>query len=418
MENQFNLNRTKLIELMENKSILLLNSGKAPHKTTDQYFPYLPHKSFYYLTGIEEENCQLVIIKGEVSSDTYLFIEETTEFMRLWVGEKMSAKEASTISDINIKNIKYNKDFSNFFKGIMSYARGSVIEVPNSLYLDLYRVKPTIEPVALNQFQEILKVYKELNILNINKHLSLVRMFKYKEEIEKLQTAISITNKGLKRIMKELSNRDNEYQIEADFNHEITLNGADGLGFNTILASGDNGTVLHYEDNNSPLEDGKLLLCDLGALKNNYGADISRTYPINGKYSERQKQIYEIVLQTNKKSIEFVKPGITWKELNDFARNLLIKGCKEIGLIKEDKEITKYYYHTIGHFLGLDTHDIGHYNLKIAEGMVITIEPGLYIKEEGIGIRIEDDILVTKDGRLNLSKEIIKEICDIEKFMK
>ena len=158
------------------------------------------------------------------------------------------------------------------------------------------------------------------------------------------------------------------------------------------------------------------MLFDLGSLYNNYGSDISRTYPLSGKFNERQKILYEIVLKANKESIKFVKPGITWKELNKFGKDILISECKKIGLIKDDAEINKYYFHSIGHFLGLDTHDVGQYDLVLSEGMVITIEPGLYIKEEGIGIRIEDDILVTKDGYKNISKDIVKSVVEIEEL--
>ena len=155
----------------------------------------------------------------------------------------------------------------------------------------------------------------------------------------------------------------------------------------------------------------------MGSLYNNYGSDISRTYPLSGKFSDRQKVIYEIVLKANKEAIKLIKPGLSWKELNKFAKDILIEECKNIGLIENDLDISKYYYHSIGHFLGLDTHDVGQYDMVLSEGMIITIEPGLYIKEEGIGIRIEDNILITKDGAVNLSKDIIKEVKDIEEYL-
>ena len=259
--------------------------------------------------------------------------------------------------------------------------------------------------------------YKELKFLNVNEQISYLRMFKSEFEVNNLKKAIDITKIGLDRIMDSLKTRNNEFQLEADFLHQIVLEGSAGNSFDTIAASGKNATVLHYEDNNCELNSGDMILFDLGALYNNYGSDISRTYPINGTFSERQKILYEIVLKVNKESIKYVKPGITWKELNKFAKDLLINECKKIGLIENDEDITKYYYHSIGHFLGLDVHDVGHYELDLIEGMVITIEPGLYIKEEGIGIRIEDDILITKNGCINLSKNIIKEVKDIEEYL-
>lgn len=329
----------------------------------------------------------------------------------------MSKEEASAKCGIPVKNIFYLSQFEGFIDSVMGYKRGRDERVPHTLYLDLYRHKPMKRALSLNIFDKIVTMYKELDVKNVNEHLSYLRMFKDQYEINEMKAAIDITDKGLKRIMKELPNRDNEHQLEADFLHEITLNGATTNSFNTIAANGENATVLHYEDNNAPLDREALILFDLGALYNNYGSDISRTFPVSGKFSDRQKEIYNIVLETNKKTIEFLKPGVTWKEFNEFAKDILATRCQEIGLIKEKEDITKYYYHSIGHFLGLDVHDVGHYNEALQEGMIVTVEPGLYIKEEGIGIRIEDDVLITKDGALILSKQIIKEIDEIEEFM-
>lgn len=418
MENMYQNNRIEFIKKIKNGSVALFESGCAPHKTTDQYYHYTTNRNFYFLTGLNEENLKLMIVKGETQTYTFLFIEKTTDYMKQWVGEAISKEEASLVTGIPVTKVYYHDQFDQIFRSLMTYARGLGIKPPRHLYLDLYRVKPTIPPIALDQFKEVLSIYPEMRVLNANEYLSFQRMFKSNDEVADLKKAIDMTNNGLNRIMNALKTRDNEQQIEADFLHEISLQGSRGNSFNTIAASGVNATVLHYENNNGPLHKGELLLCDLGALHNNYASDISRTYPISGTYTARQKELYEIVLKANKESIQYLRPGLTWKELNKFAKDILISECKRIGLIEEDAEISKYYYHSIGHFLGLDVHDVGQYDKVLAEGMVITIEPGLYIKEEGIGIRIEDDILITKDGSINLSKDIIKEIVDIEAYMK
>lgn len=418
MENTYQNNRTAFITVMNSESVSLFDSGSAPHKTTDQYYHYTTNRNFYYLTGLNEENVKLMIVKGNTQTYTFLFIEETTEYMKQWVGESITKEEASLVTGIPVTKIYYHDQFNQIFRSLMTYARGLGIKPPRNLYLDLYRVKHTIQPIALEAFKDIISTYPELNILNANEFLSFQRMYKNKEEISSLEKAIDMTRHGLNRVMDALKIRNNEQQIEADFLHEISLQGSQGNSFNTIAASGVNATVLHYENNNGPLHKGDLLLCDLGALNKNYCSDISRTYPISGKFTPRQKEIYEIVLKANKESIAYLKPGITWKALNKFAKDILIRECKKIGLIKTDDEINKYYYHSIGHFLGLDVHDVGQYDKEISEGMVITIEPGLYIKEEGIGVRIEDDILITKEGSRNLSKDIIKEIVDIEAYMR
>jgi len=417
MENKYKRNRDNLINRIKESSVVILDSGKAMHKTYDQFHPYTPNRNFYYITGLSEPNIKLMIVKGKNKSFSMLFIEETTEYMKQWLGENITKEKASEITGIEISKIQYLDKFEQLFRSLMTYGRGLNVSPPMNLYMDLYRVNTKEEPVSHLQFKFVLDKYKELNIKNVNEHISYLRMFKSSSEITKLEKAISFTKNGLDRLMTNLKTRNNEFELEADFLHQIRLQGSEGVSFDTIAASGKNATVLHYEDNNSDLIDNDLILFDLGALNANYGADISRTYPINGKYSERQKILYEIVLKTNKETIEFVKPGITWKELNKFAKDILTKECLNIGLIEKEEQISKYYYHSIGHLLGLDVHDVGKYELPLKEGMIITIEPGLYISEEGIGIRIEDDILITKNGCRNLSKDIIKEVNEIEEYL-
>ncbi|PAT01605.1 hypothetical protein CI105_05905 [Candidatus Izimaplasma bacterium ZiA1] len=416
MNNTYKENRKKLFERMSDNSMLILFSGQEPHRTLDQFYKYTPNRNFYFLTGLNEPKCKLLMIKSKDKTFEYLFIEETTEYMRQWVGEAISKEEVAKISEVD--KVLYLSEFENTIRSLMTYGRGLGVKPPKKLYLDLYRVTPTAKPIALTYADFIIGNFKELKIKNANEHISYLRMFKSDFEVSEISKAIEYTKAGLERLMSALKFRTNEQQLEADFLHEISLLGSEGNSFDTIAANGGNATVLHYINNNDELKQGNMVLLDLGALHNNYASDITRTYPINGKYTDRQKVIYDIVLKVNKESIKFIKPGISWNELNKFAKDLLIKETKAIGLIKEDAEINKYYYHSIGHFLGLDVHDVGQYDLVLEEGMVLTIEPGLYIKEEGIGVRIEDDILVTKDGHLNLSKDIIKETKDIEEFMK
>ena len=209
-----------------------------------------------------------------------------------------------------------------------------------------------------------------------------------------------------------------EYQLETYFDQYIKYNGQKDVSFKTIAATGINATVLHYTTNDTILKEDELILFDLGCRTDLYISDISRTFPVNGKFTERQKEVYEKVLDVNKKCIKFLKAGVTWKEYNDYARYLLAEACIELGLIEDKKDVVKYYMHSIGHSIGLDTHDPSLNYLPITEGMTLTVEPGLYIEEEKIGIRIEDDVLITKDGCINLSENIIKEVNDIEKFMK
>lgn len=407
--------REKLYELLETESVTLLYAGKAPHKSTDQSYPYTPQRNFFYLTNLNEPNMILMMLKGKTENKTFLFIEENTDHIIKWEGANMEKNEAAETSGIPEANIRYVKEFDGLFNMTMNYARSIMGRPPKTLYLDLYHRNAKSKPVSLVQAGTVIENYPELTIKSVNEHTAYLRMFKTDEEISQIKKAINHTKKGLDNVLSNIKKRTHEYQLQADFMHAITLDGSEGYAFDTIAACGENAAVLHYTDNKDELDKKAMILFDLGALHNNYASDISRTYPVGGKYSRRQKQIYEIVLDVNKKTIDAVKPGVTWKELNDMARTMLAAHAKKIGLIKEDKEILNYYYHSIGHFMGLDTHDVGYYDRPLEPGMVVTIEPGLYIKEEGIGVRIEDDILVTKNGNENLSEAIIKEVKDIEK---
>ena len=208
-----------------------------------------------------------------------------------------------------------------------------------------------------------------------------------------------------------------EHQLEAYFNFDLKMAGVKDFAFPSIVASGPNGTILHYVENDREVQDGELVLLDLGAQYGYYSADISRTFPANGKFSARQKELYEIVLKAQAAVIEAIKPGFPMKELNEITKKVLTEELMRIGLIKEDSELANYYYHGVSHYLGLDTHDVGVYDGELQPGMVITVEPGLYVAQEQIGIRIEDDVLVTKDGAEVLSSAIPKQVADIEAIM-
>ena len=232
-----------------------------------------------------------------------------------------------------------------------------------------------------------------------------------------MKKAIEITQEGIENMIDNIKPGMMEYEIEAYFDFTLKKNGIYEKAFKTIAASGKNATILHYVENNCRAEDGDLILFDLGAQYKYYNADISRTFPVNGKFTERQKQIYNVVLKAKEAVEEAARPGLPYKELNEIAKKVLTEGCKELGLIRDDKELVKYYFHSVSHYLGLDAHDIGIYNTVLKPGMVITNEPGLYIEEEGIGIRIEDDLLITEDGCENLSKDILKTVEEIEDYM-
>ena len=404
---------------MENNSFSLVYAGKAKYKSKDQAYPFTTNKNFFYLTGLRREKFTLLIRNSEASHFEFLFIEEPSEYATKWLGSRMTKEEASEISGINTKNIFYLKDFDAFVAGrILMDSRVAIAKLPDNLYLDLFRQYTMTKPDSLEVFSKIIETYPELAIKDACTILDDIRRLKSESEVLETSKAIEYTNKGIQAMMKRVKPGVNERELEALFDYTIKVAGAEGTSFNTICASGKNATILHYEDNNQVIEDNTLLLTDLGALSNNYSADITRTYPANGKFTERQKQFYQIVLDVNKEIISLIKPGIFLGELNTKANELLAEKMIKLGKIKDKTELQKYYYHSIGHYLGIDVHDVGTYKTKLEPGVIITVEPGIYVGDEGIGIRIEDDVLVTEDGHINLSKDIIKEIDEIEAFMK
>jgi len=417
--NEFIKRREAYAKGMKNNSFSLLYSGQALYKSKDQNFPFTVNKNFFYLTGLRREKFILLIQNDKSSHFEFLFIEEPSEYATKWLGSKMTKDETHTVSGVALSNILYLSDFDSFVANrVLMDSRYTLAKLPNIIYLDLFRQYSMTKPSSLEEFSKVIETYPELSIKDACTVLDGVRRIKSKEEVKEISKAIEYTNKGVQAMMKRAKPGINERELEALFEYTIKQAGSEGISFGTICASGQNATILHYEDNNQEIKENTLLLTDLGALSDNYCADITRTYPANGKFTERQKQFYQMVLDVNKEIISSVKPGIYLSDLNVKANRLLAEKMIKLGKIKDKSELSKYYFHSIGHYLGIDVHDVGTYKTKLEPGVIITVEPGIYVGDEGIGVRIEDDVLVTKDGHINLSKNIIKEIDEIEEFMK
>jgi Xaa-Pro aminopeptidase len=406
----FTKNRNRLCDKLEDDSIILMFAGEAPYKTGDETYIFTPNRNFYYLTGINREKMILMLIKRNGKVEETLFIEKNDLAQARWVGEKMPEFEAQKIS--GIKNIVFLDEFEEKIGSILNRAK------VDNLYLDLERQEFHIVMTAPQIFaKSVVERYPYLRIKNIYHEIAKLRLIKSDEEIQLIREAIQITDKGIKKLMENSKAGMKEYELEAYFNFTLKMNGIKDFAFNTIAASGKNATTLHYDKNDSLLCDGELVLFDLGAQYKYYNADISRTFPVNGKFTERQKQVYNIVLRAQEAVKAIAKPNVLFSVLNETAKRVLAEGCIELGLIKEASELPKYYFHGVSHYLGLDTHDVGNYDIELKEGMVVTNEPGLYIEEESMGIRIEDDLLITEDGCENLSKQIIRTVEQIEEFM-
>ena len=409
----FKKNRKKLIEKIEDNSVIVLFAGNAPKKSGDENYPFTPNRNFYYFTGINEEGPILILSKIKGIVNERLFIKEIDEERERWVGKSIRSNEAEEISAV--KNIDYLGNFKEYLNRVFS----ELEEI--NLYLDMERDSfYELETIGENFSEEVKKRYPFVRIKNIFPKIIPLRMVKSEEEIKEMKKAIEITIKGVESLMKNAKAGMKEYELEAYYEFVCRSNGIKDYAFKTIAAAGKNATILHYVDNNSEIKDGDLILFDLGAQNNYYNADITRTFPVNGVFSERQKEVYNAVLRVNERVIKTIKPGLEYKELNKMATEWIAEECINLGLIKDKKEVSKYYWHSIGHSLGLDTHDISNKdrNTIFKEGMVWTVEPGIYIEEESIGIRIEDDVLITSDGVQVLTKDMIKTVEDIEEFMK
>lgn len=404
-------NRRRLMASIEDNSAVVIFAGRAPKKSADESYPFTPNRNFYYLTGIDRENPILVLSKINNKVEEQLFIEKTDPVFARWYGEKMKPEEAIEAS--GIEDIKYLDSFESRINLLITRS-----EVQN-IYVDLERDRWEDLTTYPQEFaSQVTRRYPSANIKNVYGNICHLRGLKTPEEIDTMRHAIDITRKGIYSMMEHSRPGMMEYEIESWFNQTLTANGVRDFAFKTIAAAGINGTVLHYSSNNCKCGDGDLILCDLGAEWQYYKADITRTFPVNGKFTERQKQVYNIVLKANEIVINIAKAGVTKGELEAAAQRVLADGCRELGLIEEDKELRKYYFHSIGHPLGLDTHDVKDGRPTLEAGTVYTDEPGLYIPEWGIGVRIEDDILITEDGCEVLSKDIIKTVEEIEEFMK
>ena len=413
MKGQFyKAKRHKLLEKVKDNSVIVLFAGNAPKKTADEAYPFTPNRNFYYLTGVQEPDHILLMSKINGKEKNILFIKDIDLELEKWIGKSLRENEALDIAGVD--EVMFKSTFEDYFHRLIS------MKEEFNLYLDLERdTFNSMNSISQIFAKEIVSKYPQISVRNIYASIAALRLIKSNEEIENIKEAIKITIAGVETLMKNAQDGMKEYELEAYFDFNCKIKGATDLAFTTIAAAGKNATTLHYVENNSKLKDGDLILFDLGAEYNCYNADITRTFPISGKFTERQKEVYNSVLKVNEEIINLIKPGMKYKDINEKATDLIAEECIKLGLIKDKSEVRKYYYHSIGHSLGMDTHDIEtpHRDIIFEPGVVFTVEPGIYIQEEGIGIRIEDDILVTNEGVINLSSDIIKSVDDIENFM-
>ena len=409
----YNKRRQAVFDRMADNSIAVLYSGIEHHVSADEYDLFTAHanRNFFYLTGLRRDKMALVLDKAAAEPKTTLFIEEADPAMERWYGRKVTVDEAKELSGID--NVRFIDELDGALDMIMTR------EDVYTAYFDTYRHQkedlPDYNVVKANEFKA---AYPGVSIRNLFPFVAEQRMQKDEDEIALTKEAIKLTDTALKNVLANLKPGMFEYEAQADFEYSIRRNGAEWTAFPTIAGSGMNGTMLHYDTNQDMMEDGSLLLMDLGARVRGYNSDITRTYPVNGKYTERQRQVYDIVLEANRTVLKEAKPGMTTVDLNNICKKVLAAGCIRLGLIEKEEEISRYYMHGVSHHLGIDVHDVTvDSNKKLRPGAIISDEPGLYIDEWEIGIRIEDDLLITEDGAVCLSEEIMREADEIEAYM-
>jgi len=412
----FKNNRERFSEILKHNSAFIICASSLMLKSGDQFFPFRQNSNFFYLTGLIEEDIIFCYFPKHPSLEKreIILLQEQDERSKIYDGEKNTAKEleiisgianTGTISQLNKIILDYQKHTDTLY--LLFDETASNKNSNQNLYLDIR---------AKNLFNQIIPAQEVFAKL---------RLIKTETEIQYIKKAIQITSETFASILQECKSNMYEYDIEALMYYEFIRKEAQGHAFQPIVASGKNATVLHYVSNSDRMFDKEMLLIDFGANYNYYAADISRTIPINGKFTPRQKEVYQEVLNIQKQVISYVKPGQTINDINKYAVTLMEKALIKLRLLSENEiqnqnpdspAYKKYYPHGCSHFLGIDVHDIGDKDTVLEKNMLITVEPGIYIKEENIGVRIENDILIGNPC-IDLSAEIPREIDVIEKLM-
>lgn len=405
----FSKNLNKLKKDINEGEMIILSSGKEITFSCDTTYRFRVNKNFYYYLGYPFDNVTYVILKKDNSLKEYIFFDEVPADRVRWIGDKL--KKDDVKKDLSLKDDEILKSE----KLIPILEKELASKKLKTVYLSINGDKEDMSYRDNWIFKELDN--DKVEFKNVDEKTASHRAFKEKEEIDAIRKAISITEKAFKMAARNIKSCKTENEIEAYLDFEIRKEGVRHNGFEPIIASGMNATTLHYEENNSKIEKDSLVLFDIGYEWDGYSSDVSRTIPSSGHYSKKQREIYEIVLKANRKVAEKAKAGMTFKELNDIAKQQLSLGLFNLGLIKSDEDLSEYYFHSVSHPLGLDAHDLRPNLNTIENGMVITDEPGLYIKELGIGIRIEDDLLITPEGNVILTEKIPKEIDEIENLI-
>jgi Xaa-Pro aminopeptidase len=429
---EFKRRRKKLMRIMGKGSIAILPTAPEAVRNRDVEYPYRPDSDFHYLTGFDEPNAVAVLIPGRKQAQYILFCRERDEEKERWIGSR--AGQEGAIADYGADDSFPIDDLDDILPNMLEQCERVYYAMGCDPELDR-RMSEWIHAIRRNSRSGVVG---PIEFVALDHFLHDMRLFKSRSEIALMRKAARISARAHRRLMRSVRPGMTEYQLEAEFTHECITQGARFQAYPAIVGGGNNACVLHYIDNRDKLRDGDLVLVDAGCELDLYASDITRTFPVNGKFSDAQRQLYQLVLKAQHAALAKIKPGNHWDEYHMAAVRAITKGLVELGILKgkvskliKDEAYKEYYIHRTGHWLGMDVHDVGDYKIDnqwrvLEPGMVLTVEPGIYIPHGtqgvakhwwGIGIRIEDDVVVTKDGHEVLTSDVPKEVDEIERLM-
>jgi len=418
----FITNRKKFVTRMKKNSVAFFNSNDIYPVSADSTLPFEQHRDIFYLSGVDQEESVLMInpYDEDPRMREVLFLKETNAHIAVWEGPKLDKESAFETSGIS--TVYWLTEMESIIEKVMKKR--------DNLYINRnehYRAKTETETREERFNKWVENKYSDKNILRSNPILQHLRSIKEEIELELIQKACSITEKGFRRVLKFVKEGVWEYEIEAEFIHEFIRNRSKKFAYTPIIASGNNANILHYIENNAQCKKGELILMDVGAEYANYSSDMTRTIPVSGKYTTRQKNVYNAVLRVKNEATKMLIPGTDWKKYHIEVGKLMTSELLGLGLLdksdiqsetKEKPAYKKYFMHGTSHHMGLDTHDYGLLEEPMVENMVFTVEPGIYLPKENFGVRLEDDVVIQKKGEpINLMKNIPIEIEEIENIM-
>ena len=419
--NLFIQNRQRFSEKLKPGSIAVLNANDIMPTSADGSRSFIQNTDIFYLSGIDQEESILIIFPEAIEEKhkEILFVKETNENLAIWQGSKYSKEEVSAIS--GVRTVYWTQEFERVFRNLVFEADRIYLNANEHLRAevsvesrDARFLKWCMASYPLHRYERLAPIMHDLRAVKSNIEIKLIKQ------------ACDITERAFRRVLGVIRPGVWEFELEAEVYHEFLTNRSRGPAFEPIIASGPNTCILHYVKNNRQCKDGDLLLMDFGAEYANYTSDLTRTVPVNGKFTKRQKEVYNAVLRVQQAAIQMLRPGNTFDEYNKEIGYIMEDALVGLGLLdaediknqnQEEPLYKKYFMHGASHHLGLDVHDYGSKYRKFEDGMVLTCEPGIYIKEESIGIRLENDILLSKDGHVDLTKNVPIAADDIESLM-